>query len=65
MTKYHGVSSLVGLRRQARDAIQEGREEAYSQQIKAAVDHYIAYNTHLRQPGVEYWYVATKFGVVR
>ena len=30
MTKYQEVSSLVGLRKQAIDAIQEDREEAYA-----------------------------------
>ena len=56
---------MAGLRRQARYAIQEACEEAYVQQIKAIVDYYIAYNIHLRQPGVGYRYVARKFRVVR
>ena len=65
MTKYQKVSSLAGLRRQARDAVQEAREKASVQQIKVAVDHYIAYNIRLRQPGVGYRYVPSKFRVVR
>ena len=39
MTKYQEMWSLAGLRRQARDAVQEAREEAYAQQIEAAVDY--------------------------
>ena len=56
---------MAGLRRQARDAVQEACEEAYAQQIQAAVDYYITYNIHLRQPGVGYRSVARKFRVIR
>ena len=61
MMRYQERSNLAELRRQAREAVQEAREEEYAQRVKTALDHYIAYNIHLRQRGVEYRYVARNF----
>ena len=56
--RYEVTENLVELRREAREVLQEAREEIYAQHVEAAVDYYITNNIQLRQPGIGYRYVA-------
>ena len=63
--RYTNVSSLTELREEAHDEMRAVRDALYGRRIKAAVDYYLLYNIHLRQPGVSYKYVAKRFKVER